>query len=654
MKLKLVYVCREEENMRSASRLLAAVCLLLFLCVFIGTTAQSDPTSGYHDHQALTQAIRELAQQNPQITKLISIGKTLKGRDIWLLQISGTKGPAPEVKQALLICGNLEGDHLIGSEVALGIAGRLINGYGKDDNITATLDKRTFYIVPRLNPDGAELFFNQVRHEYSGNLRSRDEDYDWVEDEDGPEDLNGDGMITMMRVMDKEGDWHIDEKDPRLMKKKQEDTPLDQLYSLYPEGIDNDGDELYNEDGPGGFNINRNFPHNFGYKTKGVGVYPASEAETRALIDFLTKYIPEAKDQPHRNVCGVLVFSKFDNLAAGTGIEGGTPTFPQPARSTSAEGGPSRMMFMMGGRGQQEAPRPRPTDPQPKKTNAQDESVFKSVSTEYKKLTKINSAESEKPVGSLMEWAYFQFGVPAFSANLWSLRQEAPSKPQGKMPAPKPAGTDQAATPDRAAMMQRMMAGGGAGGERPSASASADNDDKWLKWIDDKNEGNGFVAWTKYDHKQLGEVEIGGFVPFLRVNPPAEQIEELSQSHTDFALYLASQFAEIHILAPEVNKLSSGLFELKVKIHNQGQFPYSTAMGQRARSINPIVLQLKFENDDDMQLFGGSKRIDVASLKADEEKEYKWIIISPAGKKVDISLYARNGGGKMHKEAVLR
>ena len=284
--------------MRSSLKLLPAVCLLLMLAISHTPAAQADLSSGYHNYQALTQAVRQLAQRNPEITELITIGKTLKGRDIWLLQVSGTKGPAPEVKQALLVCGNLEGDHLIGSEVALGIAGHLINGYGKDEKITAILDKRTFYIVPRLNPDGAELFFNQVKYEYSGNLKPRDEDYDWVSDEDGPEDLNGDGKITQMRVKDKEGDWYIDEKDPRLMKKKKADTPLDSLYSIYTEGIDNDRDELYNEDGPGGFNINRNFPHNFGYKTKGLGVYAASETETRALIDFLTKYDPKAKNQP--------------------------------------------------------------------------------------------------------------------------------------------------------------------------------------------------------------------------------------------------------------------------------------------------------------------------------------------------------------------
>jgi hypothetical protein len=290
--------------------------------------------------------------------------------------------------------------------------------------VTKAVDTRTFYIIPRLNPDGAELFFGDPLNENPKNLKPRDEDYDWVTDEDGPEDLNGDGMITLMRVKDKEGDWVIDEKDPRLMKKKEAGTPIDKLYKVYPEGIDNDGDELYNEDGPGGFDIDRNFPHNFGYNPKGLGVYPASESETRSVIDFITRYIPELKTQPHKNICGVLIFSKYDNLAAGTGIECGTPTFPEPPQ---AEQAPSmgRMMFFMGRRGRQPTEDlPRATDPQPKRTNQADVPLFETVSGKYKEITGIDSAESDKPAGSMLEWAYFQYGVPAFSANLWSLRDE--------------------------------------------------------------------------------------------------------------------------------------------------------------------------------------------------------------------------------------
>lgn len=637
--------------MRNFSRITLTVLLLFsFLLLPARIPAVDNPSAGYSNYQALTNALKQLTGQNPKITKLTSIGKTLKGRDLWMLRISGVKGLSPLEKQALLICGNLEGDHVIGSEVVIGIARHLVEQYGKDEEVTKVLDTRTFYIVPRLNPDGAEIFFNKTLQEHAGNLKPRDEDYDWLVDEDGPEDLNGDGMITMMRIKDKEGDWFIDDEDPRLMKKKEASTPVDKLYKIYPEGIDNDGDELYNEDGRGGFNINRNFPHNFGYKPKGFGVYPASELETQALIDFLTRYVPELKTQPHKNICGVLLFSKFDNLAAGSGIECGTPTFPQPPRVEQPA--PASRMFMFTGRrrGAQAEQLPRPTDPQPKKTDVRDSSLFTNVSNKYKELTGIKSASSDNPAGSLLEWAYFQLGVPAFSANLWSLRQEEQRRPPTKMQRGDQTQPTQERTRDRAAMSRQFMMD-----SRASTQAQATGDDeKWLSWIDKSNKGNGFVEWTKFNHEQLGEVEIGGFQPYLRINPPAEQIPALSKSHAEFALYLASQFAEITMDEPEVKKVSSNLFELKIKIHNKGKLPYTTAMGQRTRNINSILLNLKFEDDKNMKLFGGSKRIDTPSLEAGAEKEFKWVVISPSGKKIDVTLWAQNGGGTTKKTVVLK
>ena len=640
--------------MRPFYKIFLPVILILLIPARPIKAAGTEAESAYHDFANMTKILKALAAQNPQIAKLTAIGKSQKGKDLWMLEISGTKGKPNGEKQALLICANLEGDHVIGSEVALGIADYLIGNYGKDKKVTDILDKRTFYVIPRLNPDGAELFFEKTQKEHQGNLKPRDEDYDWLIDEDGPEDLNNDGMITIMRIKDKSGEWVIDKKDPRLMKKKEADTSLDALYKIFPEGIDNDGDELYNEDGPGGFNINRNFPHNFGYKPKGVGVYTTSENETVALIDFMTKYVPKLKTQPHRNICGVLLFSKYDNLAAGTGIESGTPTFPEPPQSAQATAAGARMFFRMGSRrGASAAPQPQPTDPQPKKTNAKDNPLFKKTSEKYKEITGIKSAMSEKPAGSMLEWAYFQFGVPAFSANLWSLREEGGKAPPAKKRAPTPPSTDQASTADRRAMFQQMTARAG-GGAPPGQAAKNNNDEKWLKWIDEKNEGKGFINWTKFNHKQLGEVEIGGFQPHLRINPPPDQIPGLSENHAKFALHLASQFAEITMDEPQVEKLSSDIFQIKIKLHNHGKFPYATAMGQRTRNITPIVLRLKFEDDEAMKLFGGSKRSDLPTLDSGAEKEYKWIIISSPGKKIDITLWARNGGGTTKKTVALK
>ncbi len=602
----------------------------------------------YHNYQALSTALQQLAAQQPSLVKLTSIGTTVKDKKLWMVQVSGAKGGSPLSKQALLVCANAEGDHLIGSEVALGIARYLTANYGKDKKVTAILDARTFYIIPRLNPDGAEFFFKKVKQEHAGNLRPRDDDYDWLTDEDGPEDLNGDGMITMMRVKDKKGQWIKDKKDPRLMKKKEADTPLDELYQLYPEGIDNDGDERYNEDGPGGFNINRNFPHNFGYKPRGRGIYPTSEAESKALIDFVSRYVPKLKTQPHKNICAILLFSKYDNLAGEAGIKCGTATFPNPPSVGQPQMTRRRFSFR---RGQPTAPQPRPRDPQPRQTNARDLPLFKRISGEYKKLTGIHSATSAKPVGSILEWGYFQFGVPTFSASLWSVAKQTRRMPAmgARRPGQSagPTGQRRSGMPDMA-MLRRQAS-------RPATTTSTDTADKeWLGWIDKKNKGKGFIPWSPFKHSQLGNVEIGGFQPFLRVNPPAGKIKELSDKHAKFALWLASQFADIKMEQVKVKRLSSNLYELKVKLVNNGHMPYATAMGQRSSNITPILLQVKFSDDKNMKLFGGAKRYNLATLAPSGEKEYKWLIISPSGKQLKLSLWARSGGGKITRTITLK
>ena len=103
-----------------------------------------------------------------------------------------------------------------------------------------------------------------------------------------------------------------------------------------------------------------------------------------------------------------------------------------------------------------------------------------------------------------------------------------------------------------------------------------------------------------------------------------------------------------------MEKLSTNLYRLKTKIHNQGDMPYACAMGVKSRNISPIMMQIKFEDDKKMKLFGGSKRIDTQTLAAEAEKEFEWLIISPPNKKVELKLWARHGGGTTIKKVTLR
>ena len=105
-------------------------------------------------------------------------------------------------------------------------------------------------------------------------------------DEDGPDDLDGDGIITQMRVKDPAGEWIPVEADPRLMRKADPAKGEKGIYKLYTEGIDNDGDGEYNEDGRAESNIGMTFPHLFKPFTATGGRWPGSEPETFGIMKF--------------------------------------------------------------------------------------------------------------------------------------------------------------------------------------------------------------------------------------------------------------------------------------------------------------------------------------------------------------------------------
>lgn len=118
-----------------------------------------------------------------------------------------------------------------------------------------------------------------------GNDRKVNDDLDLKADEDGPDDLNGDGIISYMRYKDPEGAMIVDPDDDRLMIRVDPIKGIRGEYKVIYEGIDNDKDGLINEDGPGGVVINRNFPHDYKHYTRGqVNGLPAS----RRLLLFLT------------------------------------------------------------------------------------------------------------------------------------------------------------------------------------------------------------------------------------------------------------------------------------------------------------------------------------------------------------------------------
>ena len=236
------------------------------------------------------------ARMYPNITNLYSIGETLQGTPLMVLEITN-KGTGDALdKPGYYYDGNIHAGELTGGEVALHWAWYLLSNYGSDPRVTRLVDTRTLYVRPKFNPDGADIALT-TPNTLRSTPRPYDQDLDGLLDEDPTNDLNGDGAMTQMRVPNPNGLWKVSPDDSRVMVRRADGDMDGRFYDIYSEGVDDDGDGSFNEDGIGGIDMNRNFPRNWGLESEqnGAGPFPLSEPETRATIEFINS---------HRNITG--------------------------------------------------------------------------------------------------------------------------------------------------------------------------------------------------------------------------------------------------------------------------------------------------------------------------------------------------------------
>ena len=138
----------------------------------------------------------------------LRIGESPGGRAVSLARISGRGSDG--ARPALLVVAGARSAHRIGTDVALAFIERLSVEYGRDSAVTALLERATVLVLPLLSPDAAAGASQRPIRERTRNESPFDDDRDGVIDEDGPDDLNGDGRITMMRIADPTGEWTED------------------------------------------------------------------------------------------------------------------------------------------------------------------------------------------------------------------------------------------------------------------------------------------------------------------------------------------------------------------------------------------------------------------------------------------------------------
>jgi hypothetical protein len=274
---------------------------LLFF-IFLVLSHVLATAQGYSDHAKQTSRLQALAKLYPQLVKLRSLAKTAGGKEVWQLTIGTGK---VDDKPAIVVVGGVEGNHVLGTELAIGFAESVLSGSGTD-SIKALLERTTFYVFPNMSPDAMEQYFASLKFERQGNAVTTDDDRDGKVNEDGFDDLDGNGKITWMRVESPIGEYRPHPDDPRVMVRADLSKGEKGRYLVFSEGRDNDKDGQFNEDGEGGVNFNRNFTYKHPSFTPGSGEMPVSEIENRALVDYLFE---------RSNVFAILSFGSNNNLS---------------------------------------------------------------------------------------------------------------------------------------------------------------------------------------------------------------------------------------------------------------------------------------------------------------------------------------------------
>jgi len=265
----------------------------------------------YYDYEQLTAAVKQLVDAYPELLTMQSLGKSVGGRDLWCVTVNNPATGPDTSKPAMFIDGNIHGNEIQAAETSLYSLWYMTKSYGQIEKLTQLMDRCAFYFVPTENPDGRDYWFHSPNDPHSSRtgIKPTDNDNDGLYDEDCPDDLDGDGSITVMWRQDPTGRFKRDPKDDRFFIRVEDDEAPGGWTFAGEEGIDNDGDGRINEDEVGGYDMNRNWPSDWqpNYIQFGAGDYPFSFPETRAIGDFLWSHPNIAAFQSYHNAGGMIL-----------------------------------------------------------------------------------------------------------------------------------------------------------------------------------------------------------------------------------------------------------------------------------------------------------------------------------------------------------
>lgn len=151
-------------------------CLLITFLVLTTYSVRAEPP-GYLTYAQIESELIKLASNNPLRTHLYSIGKTVEGRNIWVMSLANSHPEThvllrPEVK----FIGGIHGNELGPVDVLMRFIKELLMNPNNDTRITEILDSIRVHVLVQLNPDPSRFVLEDNCTSHLGNNNSNNYD----------------------------------------------------------------------------------------------------------------------------------------------------------------------------------------------------------------------------------------------------------------------------------------------------------------------------------------------------------------------------------------------------------------------------------------------------------------------------------------------
>ncbi|XP_046719096.1 carboxypeptidase D [Silurus meridionalis] len=148
------------------------------------TSTSSAPTASlqqpqefrHHQNSDMEFFLQRFSTKYPSITRLYSIGKSVQGRLLWVLEISDNPGKHEQGEPEFKYIANMHGNEVVGRELLLNLIEYLCSNYGSDPEVTQLVNNTRIHIMPSMNPDGYEVAVEGDIGGYQG--RNNSNNYD--------------------------------------------------------------------------------------------------------------------------------------------------------------------------------------------------------------------------------------------------------------------------------------------------------------------------------------------------------------------------------------------------------------------------------------------------------------------------------------------